>query len=724
MAVKLRVRIPATGVPINRVTTDGQVRATTAAQARSPTDLADLADYADLIESALTDPVTGLYAITPADRFGVLEFSDDIDYRVSRPIPLRSRVKVEIASGAIVRPVIFWGFAPLMPGIDPGQLGGGVDSSYLVADIDAACGTIYGGRSGFRTKAPGAANAVLGFPSSTLGCGLAGGYGTIDALTISLAFYNNGGGGAWGNCGLAGTSDVTRPLGTPGNQYTIQDARPWNCYLANFGTLKTYLKLTDRNYVTRTFSAVVPANPSALLHFAWQWDRVTGGTPLCWIGADGTSRRYQVAVTAESGAWPAGMYLTHNFGTLFTLGAVGANNFNAGEIYGNADLTVCGCYVDSAPRFQNRGVGQAMRLIGASVDLAWTGEGGGYPVPDGTEYLNFPAAVPASVIGYLPLEGDEPRPWLCRYDSQGARGFGLFIRGGFNSAGPDTYTDISIAGGRIDGRGNGGMPMGAGVWYGSVVRLAFTDVTVAEGGQHGFAKVGGPTAYPVSFERCVTKIAMQAAFLHGYSIVTMDNCDIHAGWSLCAIIATATTLTLRGMFIAESTTSWNTIRLQGVYPSIIEDLGIDQESASAPKEAHLYATTYGANEFNCSIFGNNISFGTGPVGVPAVLLDGPPDTEPASTTNRSAVLVLQQQTSFPQYTGEIQRRQGGRWLPDQGGGVYVIPPGAAGAPGEPGPAGTAGSAGPAGPAGLQGPAGPEGQAARVRFRNSNVIVRQ
>jgi hypothetical protein len=722
MAVKLRAKIPATGVPSNRVTTDGQVRATTAAQARSPTDLADLTDYADLIESALTDPVTGLYAITPADRFGILEFSDDIDYRVSRPIPLRNRVKVKVADGAIVRPVAAWGFAPLMPGIDPSQLGGGVDSSYLVTDIDTTCGTIYGGRSGFRTKAPGAANAVLGFPSSTLGCGLEGGYGTIDALTVSLAFFNNGGGGAWGNCGLAGTSDITRPLATPGNQYTIQDARPWNTYLANFGTLKVYWKLTGRDYVTRIFSAVVPANPSALMRVAWQWNRVTG-TVLCWIGAVGTSYRYQVAVTAESGAWPAGMYLCHNFGTLFTLGAVGANNFNAGEVYQNADLTACGCYVDSAPRFQDRGAGQPMRLIGASVDLAWTGEGGGYPVPDATEYLNYPGGPPASVIGYLPLTGGEPKPWLCRYDSQGAHGFGLFIRGGFNNATTDAYSDISITGGRIDGAGGGGIPMGAAVWYGGVIRLAFADVVVAEGGQHCFAKAGGPTAFPVSFERCVTEVALQAAYLHGYGIVTMDNCDVHAGWSLCAIVATATTLTLRGMFIAESTTSWNTIRLQGVYPSIIEDLGIDQESASAPAEAHLYATTHGANEFNCSIFGNNIGFGTGPSGVPAVLLDGPPDSEAASTTNRPAVLVLQQQTSFPQYTGEIQRRQGGRWTADQGGGVYVLPPGAAGAPGEKGDPGPA-TPGPQGLKGDKGDKGDEGQAARVRFRNGNMIVRQ
>jgi hypothetical protein len=641
-------------------------------------------DCAAAVESKLAT----LYAdpdVVARSSVGTLEFTDPILYPTTRPVPVRSNIEVILKYGGTrLKPVAAWGFAPLMPGIDPSQIGGGVDSSYLVANIDATCGTIYGGRSGFRTKAPGATNAVLGFPSSTLGCGLAGGYGTIDALTVSLAFFNNGGGGAWGNCGLAGTSDVTRPLAIPFQQYTRQDARPFNCYLANFGTLKAYFKITGSDYVTRIFSASVPANPSALLRVAWQWDRVTG-TVLCWIGAVGTSYRYQVAVTAESGAWPAGMYLCHNFGTLFTLGAVGANNFNAGEIYGNADLTVCGCYVDSAARFQNRGVGQAMRLIGASADLAWTGEGGGYPVPDATEYLNYPGGPAASNIGYLPLVGDEPKPWLCRYDSGGAHGFGLFIRGGFTNANTDAYGDISITGGEIGGRGSGGIPVGAAVWYGGVIRLTFNRIHIREGGQHCFAKIGGPTAYPVSFERVITEFAMQAAYLHGYGIVTMDNCDIHAGWGLCAIIATTTTLTLRGMFIAESTTSWNTIRLQGIYPTIVEDLGIDQETPTAPKEGHIYATTYGANEFNCSFFGNNLSFGTGPIGVPAVLLDGPPDTEPASTTNRPAILVLQQQTSFPVYTGEIQRRLGGRWLPEQGGGVYVLPPGAAGVPGPPGP---------------------------------------
>jgi hypothetical protein len=306
MAVKRRVKISATGVPINRVTTDGQVRATTAAQVRSPTDLADLADYADLVESALTDPVTGLYAITPAGRRSVLEFADDIDYVFSRPVPVRSNVKVKMADGACRTPPPGWAFSTLMPGIDPGELGGGVDASYLVADIDATCGTTYGGRSGFRTKAKGPTNATLILPSSPLQCGPRDGWRSLDELTVSLCFFRNG--PSWGNCGLAGTSDTTRPQATPGDQFTVQDARPFLCHLLDKGAgggFRVYWKLTGDDYLTRIYSAPLPATPAALLHLVMYWQRSTGQVVM-WVGADGTTRRYQVAVTAESGAWPAG----------------------------------------------------------------------------------------------------------------------------------------------------------------------------------------------------------------------------------------------------------------------------------------------------------------------------------------------------------------------------------------------------------------------------------
>jgi hypothetical protein len=731
MAVKRRVKIVATGVPINRVTTDGQVRATTAAQARSPTDLADLADYAPAVEDALTNPATGLYAITPADRRGVLEFADDIDYVFAYPVPVKSNVKVKLAAGACLVPSAGWAFPPLMPGIDPGELGGGVDASYLVADIDATCGTTYGGRSGFRTKAKGPTNATLILPSSPLQCGPRDGWRSLDGLTVSLAFFRNG--SSWGNCGLAGTSDITRPLATPGNQYTIQDARPWNCYLANFGGgLRVYWKLTGDDYLTRVYSAALPATPAALLRLAFQWDRATGAV-TAWVGADGTTKRYQVAVTAESGgAWPAGKRLIHNLGILFVMGGVGGNNAGPGAIYDCQDVTICGCYVEGAARFQVRNAGDPLRLIGASADLAGAVDGGTYPVPDATEYLNYPGGPTASTVGYLPLTGGEPKPWLAKWAGGGGQGYGLLLRGGWNQAvapgltDGGTYTDVSVEGGQIEGRGDGTTPGGAAVWYGSVVRGAFRDLHTVQGGQHGYYKVGGPTSFPVYFERVTTELCDAHAFVHGYSIVKMRDCDVHAGWRVCAVVATQTQLDILGMFIAQSTTSQNAIRLQGLYPSVITGLQVDQESPSAPWEAPVWVTTHGSQEFDGSLYLNDVTFGTGPEGVPAVLQDGPPDSEASSTTNRPAVLVVQQMRAIPIYTGSggIQRRVGGRWTTDLGGGTYVLPPGAAGAPGEPGPAGTAGSTGPAGPAGPQGPAGPEGQAARVRFRNGNVIVRQ
>jgi hypothetical protein len=192
----------------------------------------------------------------------------------------------------------------------------------------ATCGTVYGGRSGFRTKAKGPTNATLILPSSPLQCGPRDGWRSLDGLTVSLAFFRNG--SSWGNCGLAGTSDVTRPLATPGNQYTIQDARPWNCYLANFGGLRVLLEAHRRRLRHPDLFGGLPATPSALLRLALQWDRATGGA-----GVLGRRRRHDEALPGRRDgrvgrAWPAGKRLIHNLGILFVMGGVGGNNAGPG----------------------------------------------------------------------------------------------------------------------------------------------------------------------------------------------------------------------------------------------------------------------------------------------------------------------------------------------------------------------------------------------------------
>jgi hypothetical protein len=690
-----------------------------------------LTDYSPVVEEMLANRITGLYALSGGTVCD-LEFLKRIDYSFSYPVPVRNNVNFILQKSTKLKPQVGKCFPPLMIGIDPGHIGGGVDHTYWVGSPDVVFGTTSTRQVAFRTKGvpvsqyPSA--AAMFFPSSPLSCGPrfnsgSHGWGALDELTVSFCVYNYT--DAWDTA--TGLFGVVNGAGRIHRQpiaplkFQRDDASPIvGGTTVTAGVRQVYLRLQGSDRVVRTFLATLPGQPNTprLLRGTFQWKRSTGAVQ-CFVN------RLQVAVTTDgAGAWPAGTKLHHNLVAPFmSVGAACDLNGTIAEQYQLSDVAVCGFHLDSALRFQDRGVGLAQRLIGDSVDLST------YAHPDSTEYFTETP----TFIGYIPFRHDEPKDWLIRWrgNSEGLHeGYGIAVRNwAWGSADPaptgGSYGNVSIRGGVFDGRGSGTGPGGAGIWHGGGVDFEFSGILIDQGGKHGIAKVGGPTVYTLKIEKVNTKYVESSAFLLGYGIAVVFDCDINSGYGLAGLVSVTTALNLNRLFMAQSDLMQNAIRMEGVYPSILENIIVDQESGTAPNESYIYVSTDGSYEFDCSVYLNNPSFGSGPLGVVAVLQNGPPDTDPQDNYNRIAFLIIQQQSVTPiaNVTGGIQRRIGGRWTADLGGGTFVLPPGAAGAPGEPGPKGDAGPATP-GPKGDKGDKGDKGQAARVRFKNGNVIVRQ
>lgn len=612
--------------------------------------LGDTFDHARVIEARVADLTRGT---GPEGGVGKLVFPAG-NFPVSRPVVIPSNTLVEGEGIGVSRvlPVGGWGFTPLLPGFE--------DCTALVTaalhKVDLAGVMTYASQKyGYRTR-----GTSLGvFLSTPLDCGPApGGWPSLTQLTLAFAFRREA--ASWTSAGLFGCSDSSNKTGP----FTA-DASPYNCGILSVGgQLSVLVRLKDDQGQYHDFSFPLGGSPPALLRGIFQFNFVTGAVQA-WYAQSATSW-LQVAVSltaADSvnfpsvGAWVPGRRLDHNFFATCQLGGAGPSA-TWGERYLPFDQTLTGFCVSGDLRFEDRGVGQQLRLLGQGTDV------GASANPDSVVY---DPASPAGASGFgLKLyltdgwHAQSTEWWLVPWYG-GASGMGYWLdtakANDFTSS--VSFRNLSLLGGNAVGGANAG---GAGCHYKQMLGLDFDRVELGYA-QHGIAKLGHEgTAYTVNLDHCRVNFTSAGGLVFGYGIAVVETTNV-AHWGRSALASSGSIHWSGRSLFSDSAFAQHVGLFHGPGSQVCRLSGITADfEGGGPARGHFRFDATGAVEFDPQVLIQDCLGGTSLPGVPFITVTGP-NTAPDPVFNRPCRLTVRDQVggTLAVGSGPFVSVQGGRW---------------------------------------------------------------